>query len=128
MTITHVHTIAVTVEDQDRALRFYSDVLGMQVRLDSPLDADFRWIEVAPPGATTTIALLHPDPDAGTSPGIDTGVRLAVEDAAAEHERLRAAGASVGDLLEWGDVPPMFTADDPDGNRLYFVQVPTNVE
>ena len=123
-TITHVHAVAVIVDDQDRALQFYTDTLGLEVRLDAPLDAEFRWIEVAPPGAATGIALVRPDGQGTTAAGGDTGIRLAVADATATHEQLRSAGAAVGELLIWDDVPPMFTLEDPDGNRLYVVELP----
>lgn len=123
-TITHIHAVAVVVDDQDRALQFYTDMLGLEVRLDAPIDADLRWIEIAPPGATTGIALVRPDGQSTSAAGVDTGIRLAVADATATHEQLRAAGAAVGELLTWEDVPPMFTLDDPDGNRLYVVELP----
>ena len=51
--ITHVETVAVYVADQDRALRFYVDQLGFELRKDvtmGPDDGAPRWIEVAPPG------------------------------------------------------------------------------
>jgi hypothetical protein len=35
---------------------------------------------------------------------------------------LRAAGVDVGDLLNFPNVPPMFSFKDPDGNTLYVVQ------
>jgi len=41
--------------------------------------------------------------------------------AEAEHRTMRHRGVAVGDLLTWEDVPPMFTFDDPDGNRFYVV-------
>ena len=118
--ITDVRTVAVTVTDQDRALSFYVDTLGFEKRLDAPISATLRWIEVAPPGAATSIALSG-DPAADPAGG-DTGIRFAVPDAEAEHTALRDLGISVGDLIRWDDVPPMFTVDDPDGNRFYVVE------
>ncbi len=56
--------------------------------------------------------------------GVDTGIRLAVADATAIHEQLRSVGAAVGEQFIWEDVPPMFTLDDPNGNRLYVVELP----
>jgi catechol 2,3-dioxygenase-like lactoylglutathione lyase family enzyme len=47
-TITDVHTIGVTVADQDQALSFYRDVLGFEVRLDA-VAGPMRWLEVVPP-------------------------------------------------------------------------------
>ncbi len=35
---------------------------------------------------------------------------------------MRARAVTVGELLQWGGVPPMFTFDDPDGNRFYVVE------
>jgi catechol 2,3-dioxygenase-like lactoylglutathione lyase family enzyme len=118
-TLTDVRCVAVPVRDQDAALSFYVDTLGFELRLDAPISETMRWIEVAPPGAATSIALVSGD---GTpAPGVDTGVRFAVGDAEAEHQTLRDRGVATGDLLVWGDVPPMFTFDDPDGNRFYVV-------
>jgi catechol 2,3-dioxygenase-like lactoylglutathione lyase family enzyme len=119
-TITDVRTIGINVANQDEALAFYLDTLGFEKRLDAPISPTMRWIEVAPPGASTSIALNAAEitVDVGT----DTGVRFTVPDASAEHAALRQRGVAVGDLLRWGDVPPMFSFDDPDGNRFYIVE------
>jgi catechol 2,3-dioxygenase-like lactoylglutathione lyase family enzyme len=58
--ITQVGTVIVPVGDQDRALEFYLDKLGFEERIDTPYGEGERWIEVAPPGAATTIALVPP--------------------------------------------------------------------
>ena len=119
-TITDVRTIGVDVSDQDRALAFFTEALGFETRLDAPISPTTRWIEVAPPGAGTSIALNAAEDaqDIGT----DTGIRFTVADAAAERSAMEAAGVAVGELLQWPDVPPMFTFDDPDGNRFYVVE------
>jgi lactoylglutathione lyase len=119
-TITGVRTIGVKVTSQDDALDFYVDRLGFEKTLDAPISPTMRWIEVAPPGAGTSIAL-----NAAEGPKLeatDTGVRFSVPDAAAEHARMRERGVDVGGLLCWNDVPAMFTFDDPDGNRFYVVE------
>jgi len=118
--ITDVRTIGVNVTDQDAAVRFYVDTLGFEKRLDAPISPTMRWIEVAPPGATTTIALNAVD--GPTSGGTDTGIRFAVPDAEAARDAMRDRGVQVGDLLRWDGVPPMYTFDDPDGNRFYVVE------
>ncbi len=121
--LTAVHTVAVPVTDQDRALAFYVDVLGCEVRLDGSYGPGARWLEVAPPGAPTTLALVRRDDGPA---GVDTGIRLATTDAAADHAALRAAGTDVdAELIDMGpQVPPMFTFRDPDGNTLVVVQTP----
>jgi catechol 2,3-dioxygenase-like lactoylglutathione lyase family enzyme len=118
--ITGVGTIAVPVTDQDRALEFYVGRLGLETRRDLPFGAA-RWIEVAPPGGSTTIAL---PPLGEVSPGVDTGIRLTTPNAEAEHAALRARGVDVdSEVLRFGPgVPPMFTVRDPDGNKLYVVE------
>jgi hypothetical protein len=90
------------------------------MRRDAEFGPGMRWIEVAPPGATTTVA-LPPQGDAPT--GVDTGIRFSTEDAEADHAKLAASGAEVGEVLRFGEgVPPMFTLKDPDGNTLYIVE------
>jgi lactoylglutathione lyase len=118
--ITAVRTVGVPVTDQARALAFYGGVLGFETRVDAPFGGG-RWIEVAPPGAATTVALA-PAPE-GTSVGVDTGVRFTTADATADHATLGAAGVDVDpEVLRYPGVPPMFSFRDPDGNTLYLVE------
>jgi len=60
VSITHLGTVIIPVSDQDRALAFYVDKLGFEQRSDMPFGNGERWLEVAPPGATTTLALIPP--------------------------------------------------------------------
>ena len=120
--ITDVHTVGVTVADQDQALAFYVDTLGFEKRLDAPISPTMRWIEVAPPGATTSIALTAGDQSANQKAGTDTGIRFTVPDAEAEHATMRERGVAVSEVMQWPGVPPMYTVDDPDGNRFYVVE------
>ena len=119
--ISEVHTVTVPVADQDRALAFYVDKLGFEKRLDVSYGQGQRWIEVAPAGAATTIAL---PPRGAVTPGVDTGIRLTTLDAEADHARLRGRGVDVdAEILRFGEgVPPMFSLRDPDGNTLYVVE------
>jgi len=121
-TITDVRTIGVTVTDQDAAIGFYVDTLGFDKRLDAPISPTMRWIEVAPRGATTSIALIAGD---AAADGVETGIRFTVPDADAEHAAMRELGVQVGDVLRWEGVPPMYVFHDPDGNRFEIVEVPS---
>ncbi len=105
--ITGVGTVGVPVRDQDRALAFYAGVLGFEVRLDAPFAPGRRWIEVAPPGAATTLALVAAED--GLPAGVPTGIRLTSEDA---------------EVLRWPGVPPMFALRDRDGSGLVVVERP----
>jgi lactoylglutathione lyase len=120
-TINDVLTIAVPVSDQDRALQFYLEQLGFEKRRDDPLpQLSGRWIEVAPRGATVTLALV---PARGDAPaGVQTGVRLTTGDAAAVRAELHTRGVEVGELMRWPGVPPMFAMRDRDGNGLTIVE------
>jgi catechol 2,3-dioxygenase-like lactoylglutathione lyase family enzyme len=113
--VSRVGTVIVPVSDQDRALEFYVGTLGFEVRLDAEFAPGRRWLEVAPPGAATSIALV---------PGDAMEVSLATTDADADHAELLAAGVDAdAEVLRMGEyVPPMFTFRDPDGNRFRVVE------
>ena len=63
--VTRVGTVIVPVSDQDRALEFYVGTLGFEVRIDGAFGDGGRWLEVAPPGAATTLALVPGRRDGG---------------------------------------------------------------
>src|ERR1039457_1312930 len=48
--ITGIRTVTIPVDDQDAALRFYTDALGFTVLRDNPTPNGGRWIELAPGG------------------------------------------------------------------------------
>ena len=117
--------VGVPVTDQNRALAFYVDGLGFEKRVDVVASDGARWIEVALPGDETTIALVPAR--AGTTAGIETGIRLVVDtlhDEAAESVRtvraeLQAHGIDADPkVVHLPGVPPMFSIRDPDGNVL----------
>ena len=58
--IDAVATICIFVNDQDKAKAFYTDVLGFELRQDSPM-GESRWIAVAPKGARTEVILYKMD-------------------------------------------------------------------
>ena len=124
--VIDVVAVAIPVRDQDAALAFYTGVLGLEVVADDIVGPGFRWVEVRPSGSAMAIALIAPEE--GVTTGVDTGIRLTVEDAAAAHAALRESQVEVAELLLWEGVPPMFGFSDPDGNRLYFVQQESPVE
>jgi catechol 2,3-dioxygenase-like lactoylglutathione lyase family enzyme len=120
--ISHVGTVMVPVSDQDRALQFYSEKLGFETRTDTPYGEGDRWVEVAPPGATTTVALVPPRN--GEPTGIETRIGFTSEDIDADHADLKSRGVDVDNevMRMGGPVPPMFFFRDFDGNRYLLVQ------
>jgi catechol 2,3-dioxygenase-like lactoylglutathione lyase family enzyme len=119
--ISQVHTIGIPVTDQDRALSFYAETLGFDVVRDVSYGGGQRWVELAPAGAATTIALV---PASSTAPaGVETGIRFATHDATGDHTDLLARGVDVDpEVIRWPGVPAMFGLRDPDGNRLVIVE------
>ena len=116
-TITDIGTVGIPVRDQDQAVEFFVGTLGFEKRLDVRSGESFRWVTVAAPGASTSVALI-----AGPGTGADTGIRFLVPDAAAEHTAMQQRGNEVGDLLRWPGVPPMFEFKDQDGNTFEIVE------
>lgn len=58
--IRGIKFISVPVKDQDAALEFYTEKLGLRVQTDQPFGPGQRWIELAIPGADTGLALFTP--------------------------------------------------------------------
>lgn len=80
--LAHIQTVGVYVRDQDAAVDFYTNKLGFEVREDIPSGENSRWIEVAPPGAQTTLCLTPPDFQTFSEDkvGVYTGMSFAVDD------------------------------------------------
>ncbi len=121
--ISKVGRVALTVADTDRAIDFYVGTLGFEKVVDEPMGPDMRWVEVAIPGAETTIALAPP-PQGQEAGGKETGICLDTSDVERAHAALKEAGADVDDDVSryGGPVPPMFWLRDPDGNSLIVVE------
>ena len=113
-----VATVWVPVEDMDRAVTFYSDTLGLQVK-----DKQDEWAEIEADGLT--IGLNARESASSASHGgavISFRPDGELED---EVERLRAAGVEfTGDISEhpWGRIAPF---KDSEGNDLQFYAPPS---
>jgi catechol 2,3-dioxygenase-like lactoylglutathione lyase family enzyme len=125
--ITQIATTMVPVEDQDKALAFYTDKLGFETRADIPYGNGERWIEVAPPGGASTVALTGVRVEGEWVAGRQTGISFATTDIHADHAKLRDAGVDVdAEVSDFGGpVPPMFWLRDLDGNSLLVVGGPS---
>ncbi len=120
--VDRLATVMVPVSDQDGAIEFYRDRLGFELRSDTPMGSEERWVEVAPPSGETTVALVRPRE--GEPVGIDARLALGTRDIDGDHARLKAAGVDVDEaVMRLGDpVPPMFFFRDQDANTLLLVQ------
>jgi len=120
--LAQVATVMVPVADQDKAIEFYVGKLGFEKRTDVPFGDGNRWVEVAPVGASTTVALVQPMD--GQDVGIESRVAFESTDIEADHAALRERGVDVdAEVMRMGGpVPPMFFFRDQDGNRLLIVE------
>ena len=119
---------SVLVDDQEKALRFYTDVLGFVPKNDIPM-GEHRWLTVVSPQAPDGVELvLEPDEHPAARPFkralVADGIpftAFAVDDVYAETERLKAAGVTfTQEPLAMG---PVTTAvlDDTCGNLIQIV-------
>jgi len=128
-------TCFIAVDDFEKAIDFYRDVLGLEVRLDVGFEG-MRWVTVGSPAQPDVAIVLEPplaDPNASAADqeamaqllakGLLRGVIFSTEDVDATFERIRAAGAEV--VQEPID-QPYGVRDcafrDPAGNLLRFNQ------
>jgi catechol 2,3-dioxygenase-like lactoylglutathione lyase family enzyme len=116
---------SVLVDDQDKALGFYTDVLGFQRKTDIPV-GEARWLTVVSPEAPEgPELLLEPDAHPAAKPykaalvadGIPA-TSFAVEDVQAEFQRLRGLGVRfTQDPVDMGAVTTA-VFDDTCGNLI----------
>jgi catechol 2,3-dioxygenase-like lactoylglutathione lyase family enzyme len=120
--VDKIATVVVPVSDQDGMIAFYVEKLGFEKRIDVPFGNGYRWVEVAPGDAETTVALAPP-PEGTPSGNHQTGISLHTDDIDAFHAELQADGVDVdAEVSRMGDpVPPLFWLRDPEGNTLMVV-------
>jgi predicted enzyme related to lactoylglutathione lyase len=59
--IKRIKFLGIPVRNQDRALTFYTEILGFRVLTDQQFSDSQRWIELSLPGADTGVALFTPE-------------------------------------------------------------------
>jgi catechol 2,3-dioxygenase-like lactoylglutathione lyase family enzyme len=124
-----INLASVLVDDQEKALRFYTDVLGFVMKHDVPV-GEHRWLTVvSPQDPDGTELLLEPSSHPAVKPFKDALVTdgipftsFAVDDIKAEYERLRGLGVRF--TQEPVDMGPVTTAvlDDTCGNLIQIAQ------
>ena len=111
-----VKFISVPVQDQDRALEFYTAKLGLKVFTDQPMGDD-RWIELQIPGADTLVVLFR---QPGHSPGKMPAVVFVAANVQKTYEELKGRGVEFTHpptKQPWGEFAA-FT--DSEGNAVMF--------
>jgi catechol 2,3-dioxygenase-like lactoylglutathione lyase family enzyme len=122
---------SVLVDDQQKALDFYTRVLGFEKKTDVPLGGEHRWLTVVSPQARDGVELvLEPDGHPAARPFkaalVEDGIpftSFSVDDVAAEHDRL----VSLGVRFTQPPTPmgPVTTAvfDDTCGNLIQIAEL-----
>ena len=121
---------SIFVDDQEAALRFYTDVLGFEKKADIPMGGDVRWLTVVSPQDPDGPELVlepssHPAVEPFKSALLADGIpftAFAVDDIAAESERLKGHGVRF--TQEPADMGPVILAvfEDGSGNLLQIAQ------
>ncbi|HEY8372151.1 MAG TPA: VOC family protein [Pseudonocardiaceae bacterium] len=124
-----INLSSVFVDDQDKALRFYTEVLGFVKKHDVPL-GPHRWVTVvSPEDPDGTELVLEPDDHPAVKPYKEALVAdgipatsFAVDDVRAEFERLRGLGVRF--IQEPAEMGPVVTVvlDDTCGNLIQIAQ------
>ena len=133
-----INSAQLWVHDQEAALDFYTQKLGMEVRADVTLPemGDFRWLQVAPPGqdeiAITLMAIPGPPiMDDATAEQVRTlmakgfagTVFLTTDDVRADYERLSSRGVEFSEAPEERPYGIDCGFRDPSGNNFRLTQV-----
>lgn len=133
-----LEVVVVPVADVDRAKAFYTDTLGFRVDTDHRAGADFRVVQVTPPGSACSIVFGK---NVGEGqPGSVKGTHLVVQDIEAAHAELEANGVGnsgiqhfEGGVMTAGPDPQdrdygsFVFFQDPDGNSWAVQQVKAHV-
>lgn len=126
-----VHLANVLVDDQEKAHRFYTEVLGFATKVDVPV-GEHRWLTVVSPDDPDGVQLLlepdtHPAARTFKAALVDDGMpytSFAVDDVAAEHARLTGLGVTFTQPPT--QMGPTTTAvfDDTCGNLIQIASMP----
>ena len=109
--------VNIPVRNQDVALKFYTESIGMKVVTDQPFTPQQRWIELMIPGADTGIALFTPEGHEKRI-GEFQSISFWCDDVFAEADALKKKGVvftKEPTTESWGSAAVF---KDPDGNQF----------
>jgi catechol 2,3-dioxygenase-like lactoylglutathione lyase family enzyme len=126
-----INVTSVLVDNQDKALAFYTDVLGFLKKTDIPLGGGAKWLTVVSPDAPDGVELLlEPDAHPAARPFkealVEDGIpytSFAVDDVQAEFDRLTGLGVTF--VQPPTPMGPVTTAvfDDTCGNLIQIAEM-----
>jgi lactoylglutathione lyase len=120
--IEFVRTVAVYVTDIERSIRFFTEQLGFELKLDAPMGPG-RWVQVAPPGAQTHV-VLFPRAMMPNWSEQKASIVFKCADILKTNEELKAKGVTFAlepTKMAWGTFASF---EDMDGNTFFLVDAP----
>lgn len=120
MTLRRISFQSVPVADQDRALAFWRDVMGMEVQLDAPYQEGWRWIFLGIPGSDSRITFAKPD-EIVAKEGVPV-LALVCDDVDADCARWQEAGVTIEggpDDAPWAEGVRWALIRDSEGNLVF---------
>ena len=130
--INTIGGIVIMVSDQAQAVKFYTEKIGFDIRLNVPLYGG-KWIEVAPKDSESTLSIMEPNSQmmspeelelAKKTIGRNTGVWFFSSDIQSTYEELKSKGVDITkpEKQEWGGI--LSLVKDPDGNVFTLLSSP----
>jgi uncharacterized glyoxalase superfamily protein PhnB len=126
----------VYVSNQSRAVEFYTQKLGFEVKSNMQFGDNIKWIEVAPKESNSTLSLVEPNREllktdeeinrAKMKIGTDIDVWFYANDIESTYEELKGKGINLTkpEKQDWGGT--MSILKDQDGNLFGLISVPTS--
>jgi len=115
--ITQLKFVGIPTNDQDRALKFYTEKLGFEVSTDQVFNERQRWIELRISNSPTRVVLFTPEGHEDRVGSFFNGA-FACDDASATYRQLKARGVTFvkePQKQPWGEFAIF---KDPDGNQF----------
>jgi len=124
--------VVIMVSDQARAVKFYAEKVGFDIRVNAPFFGG-KWIEIAPKDSESTLSIMEPNPQlmppeeletARKNIGRNTGVWFYTSDIQSTYEDLKSKGVDITkpEKQEWGGI--MSLVKDLDGNIFTLLSSP----
>jgi catechol 2,3-dioxygenase-like lactoylglutathione lyase family enzyme len=125
---SRIGAFALVVDDYDRAIAYYTGMLGFELREDSPRENGKRWVLVAPPGAQTAILLAKAASEGqqrfiGNQTGGRVGYFLHTDDFARDHAAFLERGVHFCESPRHEPYGSVAVFEDLYGNRWDLLQL-----